>query len=210
MLFRIIHSVLLVSCLCVLTPALFAEEPGFVPLFNGNDLTGWDGDLTLWKAIDGTIVGDSPGIKRNQFLKTTRPFEDFELRLEFRLKDGSGNSGVQFRSKAVENSTEVSGYQADIGQNYWGCLYDESRRNKILAQADAKSNDVLKKDDWNEYVIRAEGNHITLAINGVTTVDYEESDANIPRSGFIALQVHSGGPLKVEFRKIRIKELKSN
>lgn len=189
--------------------ALSAEEASFEPLFNGKDLTGWDGDRTLWKVVDGVLVGDSPGIKHNQFLKTTRNYEDFELRLEFRLKDGNGNSGIQFRSKPVEDSTEVSGYQADIGEQYWGCLYDESRRRKVLAQADEKLNDVLKKDDWNDYMIRAEGDHITLAINGVKTVDYRELDSDIPRTGFIALQVHSGPPLRVEFRKIRIREIKA-
>jgi hypothetical protein len=196
--------------LSMISFGLLAAEPEFTPLFNGKDLAGWDGDLKLWKVVDDTIVGDSPGIKQNQFLKTKRHYEDFELRLDFRLKDGVGNSGVQFRSKAVENSTEVSGYQADLGEKYWGCLYDESRRNKILAQADAKLEGVLKKDGWNEYVIRAEGNHITLAINGVTTVDYREEQADIPRTGFIALQVHSGPPLRVEFRNIRIRELKPN
>lgn len=193
----------------LLCSTLSAADTEWEPLFNGTDLTGWDGDLTLWKVVDGAIVGDSPGIKHNQFLKTKCNYDDFELRLEFRLKDGVGNSGIQFRSKPVENSTEVSGYQADIGENYWGCLYDESRRNKVLAQADAKLNDVLKKDDWNEYVIRAEGDHITLTINGVKTVDYREPDADITRTGFIALQVHSGPPLKVEFRKIRIREIKT-
>lgn len=197
---------LLSALLCM---TLSAADTEFEPLFNGKDLSGWDGDLTLWKVADEAIVGDSPGVKHNQFLKTKRDYEDFELRLEFRLKDGVGNSGIQFRSKPVENSTEVSGYQADIGENYWGCLYDESRRNKVLVQADAKLNDVLKKGDWNEYVIRAAGDHITLTINGVKTVDYRELDADIPRTGFIALQVHSGPPLKVEFRKIRIREIKS-
>lgn len=197
----------LISVCCLL--ALAAEDAPFEPLFNGKDLSGWEGDLTLWKAADGMIIGDSPGIQHNQFLKTKRNYEDFELRLEFRLKDGVGNSGIQFRSKSVEDSTEVSGYQADIGEQHWGCLYDESRRRKVLAQADEKLNDVLKKNDWNEYVIRAEGDHIELRINGVTTVDYLEPDADIPRTGFIALQVHSGPPLRVEFRKIRIRELKT-
>lgn len=204
-----LRSLIGLSGVLVAVMSLSADEPGFTPLFNGKDLSGWDGDFDLWKADDGMIVGDSQGIKHNQFLKTKRSFEDFELRLEFRLKDGVGNSGVQFRSKAVEDSTEVSGYQADVGEKYWGCLYDESRRRKVLAQADAKMNDVLKKEDWNEYVIRAEGNRIMLAINGVTTVDYREEDADIPRTGFIALQVHSGPPLRVEFRNIRLKELKS-
>lgn len=195
------------AVLLCLAGLIHAEEPGFQPLFNGKDLSGWDGDLELWRVDDGMIVGDSPGIKHNQFLRTQRNFQDFELQLEFRLKDGKGNSGVQFRSKAVENSSEVSGYQADVGEKYWGCLYDESRRNQILAQADDKLKTVLKKEGWNKYVIRAEGNRITLAINGVTTVDYQEVDAEIPRTGIIALQVHSGPPLRVEFRDIRIKEL---
>jgi hypothetical protein len=197
------------AVLIFISSLLPADEPDFQPLFNGKDLSEFDGDKDLWKLVDGVIVGDSPGIKHNQFLRTKKHYENFELRLEFRLKDGIGNTGVQFRSKAVPDSTEVEGYQADIGEQYWGCLYDESRRRKVLAQADPKLAEVLKKNDWNEYVIRAEADHITLAINGVTTVDYRESDADIPRTGFIALQVHSGPPLKVEFRKLRIQELKA-
>lgn len=185
-----------------------ADEEGYRVLFNGKDLTGWDGDTALWKVADNCIVGDSPGIKHNQFLCTKDEYGDFELKLEFRMRDGVGNSGVQFRTKRVPNSTEVSGYQADLGENYWGCLYDESRRNKILVKAPASLEAGLKKGDWNEYTIRAEGDHIVLKINGVTTVDYREPDADIARSGIVALQVHSGGPMKVEFRNIRIKKLK--
>ncbi len=185
----------------------WSEEPGFRPLFNGKDLTGWEGDLKLWKVADNAIVGDSAGIKHNQFLVSKEEFSDFELKLEFRLKDGVGNSGVQFRTKQIPNSTEVSGYQADIGENYWGCLYDESRRNKMLAHAPVDFEKSLKKGDWNEYTIRAKGDHIVLKVNGVTTVDYKEPDAEIARKGIIALQVHSGGPLKVEFRNIRLKSL---
>ncbi len=163
--------------------------------------------MSLWKVVDQTIVGDSPGIKHNQFLATKDEFYDFELRLEFRLKDGIGNSGVQFRSQRVTDSTEVSGYQADVGEKYWGCLYDESRRNKTLVQAPADLEKSLKKGDWNEYSIHAQGDHILLKLNGVTTVDYREPDREIARKGIIALQVHSGGPLKVEFRNLRIKKL---
>ncbi|WP_010586726.1 3-keto-disaccharide hydrolase [Schlesneria paludicola] len=184
-----------------------SDDAEFQPLFNGKDLTGWEGDMSLWKVVDQTIVGDSPGIKHNQFLATKDEFYDFELRLEFRLKDGIGNSGVQFRSQRVTDSTEVSGYQADVGEKYWGCLYDESRRNKTLVQAPADLEKSLKKGDWNEYSIHAQGDHILLKLNGVTTVDYREPDREIARKGIIALQVHSGGPLKVEFRNLRIKKL---
>ena len=201
------RSLLLILVIIVSSQNAWSEEPGFRPLFNGKDLTGWEGDLKLWKVADNVIVGDSAGIQHNQFLVSKEEFSDFELKLEFRLKDGVGNSGVQFRTKRIPNSTEVSGYQADIGENYWGCLYDESRRNKILVKAPDNFEKSLKKGDWNEYTISANGDHIVLKVNGVTTVDYKEPDAEIARKGIIALQVHSGGPLKVEFRNIRIKSL---
>lgn len=184
-----------------------ADEPGYRSLFNQKDLSGWEGDTTLWKVEDQALVGDSAGIKLNQFLCTKAEFGDFELKLEFRVKDGAGNTGVQFRTQKIPNTTEVSGYQADIGEKYWGCLYDESRRNQVLAQAPPELENVLKKGDWNEYTIRAEGDQITLKINGLTTVDYRERNAEIPRSGIIALQVHSGGPMRVDFRNIRLKPL---
>lgn len=182
-------------------------EEGFVPLFNGRDFDGWEGNLNLWKIENGAIVGDSPGIKQNEFLATKKSYGDFELRLEFKLRDGKGNTGVQFRSQREPNSTAVIGYQADLGEKYWGCLYDEHRRNKVLVQAPPELDKVLKPGDWNTYVIRAEGDHVTLSINGLKTVDYREPDAAIARTGIIAVQVHSGPPLRVEFRNLRIKQL---
>lgn len=177
------------------------------PLFNGKDFSGWEGDLKLWKIEDDRIVGDSPGIEQNEFLATRKTYRNFELELEFRLKDGLGNTGVQFRSQRVPESRAVTGYQADIGEKYWGCLYDEHRRNKILAQAPKELEDVLKKNDWNRYFVRADGDHILLKVNGLTTVDYRETDSKIPREGIIALQVHSGPAMRIEFRNIRLKEL---
>lgn len=185
------------------------SETGFRPLFNGKDLDGWEGNLDLWKVEKEMIVADSPGIKQNEFLATRKKYSDFELRLEFRMRGGVGNSGIQFRSKRLPDSSAVEGYQADLGQKYWGCLYDEHRRRKVLAQAPEKLFDVLKKADWNEYVMRAEGERVILKINGFKTVDYREPDDKIARSGIIALQIHSGPPMRMEFRKIRIKMLKS-
>ena len=182
-------------------------EQEFVPLFDGKTLAGWEGDAKLWKVEDGKIVGDSPGIRQNEFLATKKRYADFELRLEFRLRKGEGNTGVQFRSQRVEGTSEVSGYQADIGEKYWGCLYDESRRNKILVQAPAGLDKVLRKEDWNDYVIRAQGQRISLSLNGMQTVDYREDDEAISGDGIIALQVHAGGPVRVEFRNLRIREL---
>lgn len=197
----ILAAVVLLSCAG--QPA--AVEHGFKPLFNGRDLQAWDGDKKLWLVENGEIVGRSPGIKQNEFLIPPALYGDFELRLEFWLKGGSGNSGIQFRSKRIPN--HVSGYQADIGERYWGCLYDEARRNKVLVQAPASLDAVLKKDGWNNYVIRAEGDRVQLWVNGLQTADYRETDAAIDRSGLLALQIHSGPPMEVRFRNLRIREL---
>ncbi|MEZ6046219.1 MAG: DUF1080 domain-containing protein [Planctomycetaceae bacterium] len=151
-------------------------------------------------------MGETTGLKNN-FLATTKRFENFELRLQFRLREGVGNSGIQFRSERIPDDHEMIGYQADIGESYWGCLYDESRRRKILAQAPEELTGKIDKNDWIDYTIRADGDQITLSMNGLETVRYTESDPEIPRDGLIAVQVHSGGPLKVEFRHIRIKVL---
>ncbi|WP_406700285.1 family 16 glycoside hydrolase [Singulisphaera sp. Ch08] len=183
------------------------ETAGFVPLFNGKDLSGWEGDKSLWSARHGMIVGTSPGIKHNDFLATEKSYGDFTLKLSFRLigADGS-NSGVQFRSVRIPGH-EMSGYQADIGHNYWGCLYDESRRNKILAKGSDKAIEALHKNGWNHYVIRVMGSKIVLTLNGVTSVSYVEPDETIARTGRIGLQIHAGGPMDVQFKDVLIQAL---
>lgn len=188
--------------------ARWPGEEGFRPLFDGVSLQGWEVDTPgLWTVRHGMIVGKHAGLPYNDFLRTKRSYGDFELRLQFRLVGGSGNSGVQFRSAPAAIPHEVAGYQADVGQQYWGCLYDESRRKRILAQAPPDSLQGLDKDGWNEYLIRAQGRRITLALNGRTTVDYEEKEPGIAESGFLALQVHSGPGIEVHFRNLRIREL---
>jgi acetyl esterase/lipase/prenyltransferase beta subunit len=184
------------------------ETAGFAPLFDGKDLTGWEGETSLWSARDGMIVGHSPGIKNNEFLATTKPYGDFILKLSYRLVGGAGNSGVQFRSIRVANR-EMSGYQADIGEGYWGCLYDESRRNKVLVPASPNALAALNKTGWNSYVLRVMGDQIRLSLNGVQSVSYMEEDANIARDGHIAFQIHAGGPMEVQFKDIYIQSLPS-
>ncbi|MBI2686597.1 MAG: DUF1080 domain-containing protein [Acidobacteria bacterium] len=189
--------------------AKWPAEEGFESLFDGTSLNGWEVDTPgLWSVRHGMIVGKHDGMKYNDFLRTNRHYGDFELRVQFRLINGFGNSGVQFRSEPANIPHEVSGYQADVGQQYWGCLYDESRRKKVLVQAPAESLKDLDKNGWNEYTVRAQGPHITLKLNGKTTVDYEETEPGIARNGFIALQVHSGPNIEVHFRNIRIRELR--
>ncbi|MEK7832434.1 MAG: DUF1080 domain-containing protein, partial [Acidobacteriota bacterium] len=136
---------------------------------------------------------------------------DFVLRAKFKIQGERVNAGIQFRSERIPNNHEVIGYQADLGQNYWGALYDESRRNKVLVSPDAaKLDKVLKRDDWNEYVIRAEGKRIRLSINGYQTVDYKETDDTINKtgqSGVICLQIHGGPPSEARYKDITIEEL---
>jgi predicted dehydrogenase len=178
------------------------------PLFNGHDLSNWIIDTReAWSVRDDMIIGRHDGLKYNDFLRTREEFDDFELSLQFRLTANEGNSGIQFRSEPVPNSHEVLGYQADIGQQYWGCLYDESRRKKVLAGPPEGALDGVDKTGWNEYVVRAQGNFISLYLNGIRTVHYIESEPNIRRRGFIALQVHSGPKIEVAFKDIRIREL---
>lgn len=188
---------------CLLAPQAAAEA---FSLFNGRDLTGWTVYTPgIWTARDGMIIGRHQGLAHNDFLRTAREFSDFVLTLEFRLLGGVGNSGIQFRSRAVAGSPEVSGYQADIGQRYWGCLYDESRRNRVLACPKPEALEGLDRSGWNQYRITAIGRKIRLELNGKETVSYEEPDPQIPQTGFIALQVHAAKePIQVEFRNIRL------
>lgn len=183
-------------------------------LFNGKNLSGWEGDTNQWWRLEkGMIVGGSleKRVTENQFLATTRDYTNFVLRLQFRLVGTNGfiNSGVQIRSQRVPNSSEMSGYQCDIGDpTWWASIYDESRRNKLMAQSDmAALNKVLKRGDWNTYVIRAEGRRIRTYINGVLGVDYTEADASLPQWGKIGFQIHGGGKAEASFKNISIEEL---
>lgn len=191
----------------IATPLAATAEEGFVPLFNGKDLTGWEGDPFLWKVEDGMLIGRSPGIAYNDFLTTVREYSDFVLRFEIHLLDDVGNSGVQIRSRRVPGSMEMIGYQPDVGPTYWGSLYDESRRRVTLAQpSETTLRRALKPDDWNEYEVSAIGKRVVLKLNGIVTVDYTETDDSLEQTGLIGLQVHSGPPLEVRFRNIRIQE----
>jgi hypothetical protein len=208
---------LLTSSVLAFTLTLGPLQPAVqkpVPLFDGRTFTGWEGDIkSTWRIQDGAIVGGSLStqVSRNEFLTTTRAFGDFVLRVKFKLVGTEGfiNGGVQIRSQRVkEPPNEMSGYQADIGDKYWGSLYDESRRNKTLvAPPPELIKAILKPGDWNDYEIRAEGPRIRLSINGRQTVDYTEGDPKIPRDGLIGLQVHGGGKAETWYRDITIEIL---
>ena len=195
------------------TSAAHAGQP--LSLFDGKIFSGWDGDTTnTWRIEDGAFVGGSlkANVPRNEFLATTRPFTNFVLRLKFKLvgKSGSPNAGVQIRSeRATKPAHEMVGYQADMGEpEWWGCLYDESRRNKVLAKSKmAEVNTVLRRNEWNDYEIRCEGRRIRLIINGLTTVDYTEPDEKIPQHGRIGVQIHGGAVAEASYKEITVEEL---
>jgi len=207
-----ILAVLLTSS--VASPLRAADADSRVrPLFDGKTFTGWEGDTkSTWRIEDGAIVAGSltTVVPRNEFLCTNERFDDFVLTVEFRLEGdpAKANAGIQFRSERIPNHHEVIGYQADIGQQYWGALYDESRRKKVLAAPEAsRLKEIVKFNDWNTYTIRCQGPRIRLALNGIPTVDYTELDPNISQTGRIGLQVHGGGKTLVRYKNIQIEVL---
>ena len=218
-------------------PLTNAAEEGFKSLFNGKDLAGWEGNPDLWSVKDGAITGVTkadPKLTHNTFLVNTGgPVSDFELRLSYRIVNG--NSGIQYRSKVLEKGAFgpiVGGYQADFeaGTTYSGILYEERGRG-ILAQRGqktvikpdgskhkvevagsvGKSEEIqakIKSEDWNDYIVIAKGNHFQHFINGVPTVDVVDEDAaHAAKEGILALQIHVGPPMTVQFKNIRIKSL---
>ncbi len=183
------------------------------PLFDGKTLDGWEGETEkTWRVEDGAIVGGSLDavVPRNEFLCTKKSYGDFELKVKFKLLGDrkEANGGVQIRTKRIPKHHEVIGYQADIGQQHWGALYDESRRNKILAGPTKEVIEkIVKYDDWNDYLIRGEGPRIRLWLNGTLTVDYTEKDDKLEQTGIIGLQIHGGAKAKAYYKDIAIEEL---
>lgn len=188
-----------------------------IPIFDGSSFKGWEGDtLKTWRVEKGAIVGGSltETVPQNEFIATARSYSDFVLRLKFKLEGEEGfiNGGVQLRSERTTNPpNEMVGYQADIGNGYWGALYDESRRNRILAAPDSLTvSKLVRQGKWNDYEVRCRGTRIQIVLNGKQTVDYTETDKNIPRSGKLAFQVHGGGKVVVRYKDITIQELSSS
>lgn len=185
------------------------QEEGFRSLFNGKDFDGWTATKPeLWSVRDGMIVGRHSGtLTANTFLATRDKFSDFVLRLSVRLVGDAGNSGVQFRSEIQPNGA-AKGHQADIAKGYWGLLLEEGGRH-ILKWPDptaVKNPAFIKVDQWNRYVITAQGPRLTLEINGIFAVDIEDEKG--ARSGVLALQLHRGPAMEVQFKDMEIIPLK--
>ncbi len=229
MLLKNILPTLLLTLTC-LNCSIFAEEKGFESLFNGKDLSGWDGNPELWSVQDGVITGITNGpdhLKHNQFLIWKGTAGDFELRLEFRM-EGKSNSGVQYRSKRMKKigKWSIGGYQADIHPNppYTAMLYDErgrgilaQRGQKVTATEDGKKKiekldvPVDQKDlsKWHSMTIICKGNRQIHKIDGVTTIEFiDNQKSERELKGLIAFQVHRGPAMKAQFRNIRIKHFR--
>ena len=218
------------------TPAAAKDESGFQPLFDGKSLDNWDGNPKFWSVKDGTITGqttkENPTQGNTFLVYKGGDVSDFELRFEYRIV--GGNSGVQYRSKVLDpKNWRVGGYQGDFeaGKTYSGILYDEggvAGGRNIMAQrgesvtygADGKDRKVeklpmsseelqkqIKPEDWNEYTIIARGNHLVHKINGNTTAECVDQSDKALKSGVLALQLHAGPPMLVQFRNIRMKKL---
>jgi hypothetical protein len=188
-----------------------SDEKEFVSVFDGKTLDGWEGDRNTFRVQDGAIVGGSltTAIPRNEFLCLQREYRDFELRLRFKLLGQGANAGVQIRSRRIPNHHEMIGYQADLGDGWWGCLYDESRRRKVLAgPSEEQRAKIVQREEWNDYRIRCQGRRIELWINGKKTVDFTEPDESLEQVGLIGLQIHGGPPSEAWYKDMRIKELK--
>jgi hypothetical protein len=208
------------------------DLPGFVSLFNGKDLAGWSGDEKVWSVQDDAITGISSAqnkVAENTFLFWKDEIEDFELRCKFRLE--GGNSGIYFRAKKrpanVTKGEALVGMQADFSAdgNWTGVVMeytmrdilaqrgervsiDKSGTKKAAAFADAaKLLEPIRIDQWNDYHITATGGKIMLKINGQAMCEIDDADPKRLSRGWLGLQVHTGPPMKVQFKDIYLKRL---
>ena len=193
-------------------PAGRAEEPKAprpAVFFDGQTLEGWEGQPGWWSVKDGAIVGTyaDSSLKHNTFLWSKKKYKDFQLHFQIRLKDGEGNSGVQVRSFILDpDEFSACGPQCDIGQGYWGSLYGENFGGMMKAADKALLAKVLKPNDFNDYSIKVIGKHVTIKLNGETTVD--DDFPHMPDEGRIGWQMHSGFKvMEVTFKDIEFKEL---
>lgn len=204
------------------------DEARFTPIFNGRDLEGWSGSEGFWRVEGGTLIGESTAehpVERTRYLfwEGGEP-SDFVLRAKLRLL--GGNSGIQFRSERLP-SDDADGYQADYDADghYIGCLYQPARhifvtrgvRATIGEDAERTEErfadpDALVKDfdprEWHEYEIEARDSRLVLRIDGEKVCEADDRHPQHSlRSGVIALQLHQGPPMRVEYRDIRLLDL---
>jgi len=228
---------LLLPVAFVAAGSLLSADDCAVSLFDGKSLDNWDGDPKFWSVQDGAITGittkDNPTKGNTFIIYKGDKMKDFELNMKFKII--GGNSGIQYRSFKLEGKNDgwrIGGYQADFesGDRYSGICYGEKFRGILSLRGDKTTltrkggklvkkvenfgdtkeiGKAVKKEQWNEYKIVAKGFHFTHWINGVKTTELLDNDEDQRRdSGLLALQLHAGPPMKVQFKDITIKYLK--
>lgn len=225
---------LIVSLICTFVVAedpKAASDPNVTVLFGGGDLTGWAGREDLWSAENGEIVGrttDENPIDGNTFLvwQGGQP-ENFELTAQFKIE--GGNSGIQYRSKVVDEAKfVVAGYQADIDftNKFAGILYEEKGRGILAGRGEKVTIDAagekakerfgdeqglaagIHPGEWNDFRVVADGNHLQHFINEAMTAEViDEQTGQAAAKGVIALQLHRGPAMTVRFKNIKIRKL---
>jgi len=207
-------------------------EPGFVALFDGQTLNGWNGDGTIWTVEDGTITGrtEAGKLKENNFLVWKDQVDNFELRLKFRLE--AGNSGIYYhaqkRRPGQKGGDPLVGTQADfdasgrwtgvimeyllrdvLAERGQKVLIDEQGQKQVVGSVGdaAELLKAVRDKEWNDYTVVAKGGRVTLSINGVTMCELEDRDPKRLVHGWLALQVHVGPPMRVQFKDIYLRRL---
>ena len=209
------------------------DADGFITIFNGKDLTGWEGLEDYWSVQDGVISGHEmkDNSKQTFLVFTGADVKDFELHVKYKFATPDGNSGIQFRSKVLDPKTyRVGGYQADCDAKagYDGSIYDEAgvaggrgtmsnRGDRTVWDADTKrqneklGDEDLKKyinvGDWNDVVLVAKGDHVTYTINGHLMTDLTDDSPKALKEGVLAFQLHAGFTMEIQFKDVKIKFL---
>jgi hypothetical protein len=213
-----------------------ADESGFEAIFNGKNLDGWEGDPKYWRVENGCLVGEvTPAtlLKQNTFIiwrgGTTR---DFDLKVDFRVSP-RGNSGINYRSERMKIGPYVlRGYQADLDgpKKYTGQNYDEKGRTFLALRGDVSRVDpdgkariigtiaskdaltsAIKDNDWNAYHLIVRGNTMIHLLNGqLMSVVVDDDPKGRKFDGMLGVQVHTGPPMKIEYRNFRLKRLTSD
>jgi hypothetical protein len=188
------------------------EDEGFMTILGKGHTDGWRLAENMKITDEGVLVAgtmDAP-IKSTVYASHDKVLYNFELRAQVK-KQGppKTNGGFQFRSEVKDNG-QMAGYQADMGDKYWGRLYDQSRGRGLLGkhEDDVNLKEDINWDDWNDYRVVAKGPNIKIYINGKLFTDYTEKDEKFINSkGVIGLQLHGGPPSIRYYRNIRVKEL---
>jgi len=195
-----------------------STKPESISLFNGSTLEGWEPIIEshskFWSVKDGMIHGfnvDESGKSHSTYLVHKTPYENFELTFDFRLSgdpaSGVINGGMHYRT--TREGFKMAGYQADMGVNWWGGIYEEHGRKKLVTGNEKAlvSSEGFKHDGWHHYKIFCQGNVHKLYINGILMSEYVEEDEDVPSKGVFGVQLHGAGDARIEMKNVILKKL---